>query len=104
MSDYKAPPNDDSRARTVLLFSKDNLRNTTLIPRGGSHPRYLVSSAKDYSQTRITDAQGDVLAQLDFRTFMPDSVSFPATGRKAVRLAKWITSRDSLCVVFRGGK
>jgi hypothetical protein len=83
-----------AHAHAVLAFDQDSMRNTTLRLHPHAEALYTVRSSKDYSSTELRDAQGALVARLQFREILADLVTF--RDRPKQPIAAWLKSRKRL--------
>ncbi|KAF8888295.1 hypothetical protein BD779DRAFT_1524597 [Infundibulicybe gibba] len=74
---------------TILIFSRDDMRQTTLFPRDGG-PLYVVNSFKSFTRTTVrrVEIEATPLAVIERRGVLPDRITF--TGQERVHLKRWL--------------
>ncbi|KAJ7503681.1 hypothetical protein B0H11DRAFT_562039 [Mycena galericulata] len=74
---------------TSLVFDKDSMLNTTIRDKSGAV--YTVSTRLPGASTYLRSAERTLLAHINRKMFLPDTVSFPeVVGRGSVRISKWL--------------
>ncbi|KAF8888294.1 hypothetical protein BD779DRAFT_464062 [Infundibulicybe gibba] len=74
---------------TILVFSRDDMRQTTIFPPGGG-PLYVVDSSKSFTRTTVRRVASDEtpLAVIERRGMLPDRITF--AGRRRIHLKRWL--------------
>jgi hypothetical protein len=84
-------------AHIRLMFTPDNMRNTTVTLGDSGKTLYSIRSAKDYSSTTVADAEGTEVGKIKYRSVLPDTIKLHGTEKK---LKDWLPDRKSLCVSY----
>ena len=69
----------------LLIFDRDDMKNTTLHIRGNHLPSYSVNT---HDSTTSVYAGDVLLATITRRTFRPDQIKFP--GSRPMNLGSWL--------------